>query len=129
MYEHKGYVGVFEEDFSRRHVMGFVTMWLQQFSRIEQMVPRTNDVATLSVSKVEEIIWGEHLTFRLCEGPEFTWVYLSTGRRVIETTSFEGDGEQAALCLRVFEELEGILEVIDERNGSRLDELEEEGLL
>ncbi|MEI9998410.1 MAG: hypothetical protein WDO13_04235 [Verrucomicrobiota bacterium] len=72
-------------------------------------------------------MWEPHLQFRVLNGDQFAWVYVSVDRRAIETTGFQ-DAE-ISLCLDVLLELPGVAEVIDERNQRRLEELERAGII
>ncbi len=124
----KGYVAIFDAPLNKESISLFVESWLERFERVEQVTPEPGLSATaLSISKREEIMWEPSLQFRVINGDEFTWVYVTQNRRVIETTGFPS--EEISLCLDVLIELEGVTEIIEEHNDKRLDELEKQGLL
>ncbi|MEM6823424.1 MAG: hypothetical protein AAF558_15965 [Verrucomicrobiota bacterium] len=124
----KGYVAVFKEALDRGAVTGIVQCWLDQYPRIEQVCPGDQaGVVTLPVTNPEAILWEKNLQFRILSGEAFTWIYLTLDRHIIETTGLP-DPENT-LPLDVFVELEGISEVVDQKNDRRLDELEKAGLL
>ena len=121
----KGYVAVFEKALDRASVSECVASWLERFERVEQVVPRME--GTLEVREPSEIMWEQHLQFRVLNGEQFAWVYVSLDKPAMETTGFQ-DAE-ISFCLEVLLELPGIAEVIDERNQRRLDELEKAGII
>jgi len=124
----KGYFGLFERPFDKDRVRQAVALWLEQFGGLEQVCPGPESGnATLTIRSQEEIFWEDHLQFRVIAGEAFCWVYLSLGRVVIETSSLPQEGN--TLALDVLVDLPGLLEVIDERNDKRLDQLEAEGLI
>jgi hypothetical protein len=85
-----------------------------------------HDVATLGVTKTSEILWENSMQFRVLNGDEFSWVYVTQKQRVMETTGIESS--EVSLCLDVLLELPGVTEIVDDRNERRLDQLEREGL-
>jgi len=121
----KGYVAVFEKALDRASVSECVASWLERFEKVEQVIPRME--GTLEVREPSEIMWGQHLQFRVLNGDQFSWVYVSLDKPAMETTGFQ-DGE-ISLCLEVLLELPNIAEVIDEKNQRRLDELEKAGII
>ncbi|HUB66264.1 MAG TPA: hypothetical protein VL981_02110 [Candidatus Methylacidiphilales bacterium] len=121
----KGYVAVFEKTFDREAVSECVASWLERFEKVEQVAPHME--GTLEVRKPNEIMWEQHLQFRVLNGEQFSWVYVSLGKPAMETTGFQ-DAE-ISLCLEVLLELPNIAEVIDEKNQRRLDELEKGGII
>lgn len=121
----KGFVAVFERDLGQGQIGEIVASWLQRFEKVEQVIPGMD--GTLEVAEPSEIMWEPHLQFRVLNGDQFAWVYVSVDRRAIETTGFQ-DAE-ISLCLDVLLELPGVAEVIDERNQRRLEELERAGII
>ena len=67
------------------------------------------------------------MQFRMIEGDDFAWIYLSLGRRVAETSGLPHADNLAPL--HALAELPGLQEVVDQINERRLDQLESEGLL
>lgn len=70
---------------------------------------------------------SDHLQFRVIQGDDFSWAYLTRGRRVIETTGLPN--EKIPLSLDILLELTGVTEVVDQSDDRRLDELERDGLM
>ena len=122
---HKGFVAVFERDLTKADIGECVVSWLDRFEKVEQVIP--NMEGTLEVKEPSEIMWEPNLQFRVLNGEQFAWGYVSVDRRSMETTGFQ-DAE-ISFCLEVLLELPGIAEVIDERNQRRLDELERAGII
>ena len=116
----KGFIAVFEEELDRASISECVASWLERFEKVEQVVPKME--GTLEVKEPSEIMWEPNLQFRVLNGEQFAWVYVSLDKRAMETTGFQ-DGE-ISFCLEVLLELPGVAEVIDEKNQRRLDELE-----
>ncbi|MCE0496412.1 MAG: hypothetical protein LV481_00500 [Methylacidiphilales bacterium] len=121
----KGYVAVFEKALDRASVSGCVASWLERFEKVEQVIPGME--GTLEVREPSEIMWEQHLQFRVLNGEQFSWVYVSLNKPAMETTGFQ-DAE-ISLCLEVLLELPAVAEVIDEKNQRRLDELEKAGII
>ena len=121
----KGFIAVFEEALDRARISECVASWLERFEKVEQVVPRME--GTLEVKEPSEIMWEPNLQFRVLNGEQFAWVYVSLDKRAMETTGFQ-DAE-ISFCLEVLLELPRVAEVIDERNQRRLDELERAGII
>jgi hypothetical protein len=121
----KGYVAVFERALDRASISECVASWLGRFEKVEQVVPRME--GTLEVREPGEIMWERHLQFRVLDGEQFSWVYVSLDKPAMETTGFQ-DAE-ISLCLEVLLELPNVAEVVDEKNQRRLDELEKAGII
>jgi hypothetical protein len=124
----KGYVGLFRTELHERQIGGFVQNWLENFDKVEQVIPgRDAGNATFTISSHEQIIWALHLQFRVTFGEDFAWVYISKGKQVVETSGLPyGDN---LVPLNVLVELADLEEVIDQENERRLEELESEGLM
>lgn len=124
----KGYVALFASPLDKEAISLIVESWLERFERVEQVTPEPGlNACALGISKRQEIMWEPNMQFRVVNGDEFTWVYVGLNRRVIETTGFPSD--EISLCLDVLIELDGVVEVIEDHNERRLDELEAQGLL
>src|SRR5277367_3929230 len=123
--DQKGFIAVFEKDLGKPEISEVVASWLARFEKVEQVIPKME--GTLEVKTTEEIMWEQNLQFRVLNGEQFAWVYISLNRRGVETTGFQ-DAE-ISFCLEVLLELPGIAEVVDERNQRRLDELERAGII
>jgi len=121
----KGFIAVFEQELDRALVAECVVSWLERFEKVEQVIPKME--GTLEVKAVEEIMWEQHLQFRVLNGEQFAWVYVSLDKRGMETTGFQ-DAE-ISFCLEVLLELPSLAEVIDEKNQRRLEELEKAGVI
>jgi hypothetical protein len=121
----KGFVAVFERPLDRPQISECVASWLKRFEKIEQVVPRME--GTLEVKEPSEIMWEPNLQFRVINGEQFAWAYLSLEKRAIETTGFQ-DAE-ISFCLEVLLELPGVAEIVDEKNQRRLNELERSGII
>jgi len=121
----KGFIAVFEDAFGLPEISECVASWLDRFEKVEQVIPGME--GTLEVKKPSEIMWESNLQFRVLNGEQFAWVYVSLDKRAMETTGFQ-DAE-ISFCLEVLLELPGIAEVVDEKNQRRLDELEKAGII
>ena len=121
----KGFIAVFEKALTKAEIRECVMSWLERFEKVEQVIP--NMEGTLEVKEPGELMWEPNLQFRVINGEQFAWVYVSLERRGMETTGFQ-DAE-ISFCLEVLLELPGIAEVIDEKNQRRLDELEKAGII
>ncbi|MDX6766387.1 MAG: hypothetical protein SFU85_06315 [Candidatus Methylacidiphilales bacterium] len=124
----QGYVGLFDEPFDREGVAGLVESWLGAGLQVEQVCPGNHaGNTTLSLKSPADILWEQHLQFRVLNGVTFAWAYLSLDRRVVETSGMPDEG--ITLPLEILAELPGLVEVVDQINERRLDQLEAEGLL
>lgn len=124
----RGYVAVFAEPHSDASIRAILASWLERFSRIEQVIPGSQaGNSTVTLASTQELLPSDHLQFRIIQGDDFSWAYLTRGRRVIETTGLPN--ETIALCLDILLELTGVTEIIDQADDRRLDELERDGLM
>ncbi len=124
----KGYVAIFKQALGKNKVKDFVRVWLDHYPRVEQVCPGQGaGTVTLTIENADAILWEPNLQFRVMSGEDFAWIYLTFEGRVIETSGLAY--ETNTLPLDVLVELEGIEEVIDQRNERRLDELEAIGIL
>ena len=121
----KGFVAIFKEALDREAVTQCVSSWLERFEKIEQVIPGME--GTTEIKSVEEIMWEPHMQYRIVNGDQFAWIYASLDQRGMETTGFQ-DAE-ISLCLEVLLELPGVMDVVDEKNQRRLDELEKAGII
>ncbi|QSR88037.1 hypothetical protein [Methylacidiphilum caldifontis] len=126
MIQRTGYIGVFLEPLTKEEVEKLVVHWINRFDRVEQVIPGQNNyTSTMLIEKIEDIFYEEHPQFRVIQGDDFSWVYLSYNRQIIETSGFYSD--QIPLSLEVLLELPNLVEVVEETNEKRLKELEDEG--
>jgi hypothetical protein len=124
----KGYVGLFEAPLRHSDVEDFIEQWLQSYSPIEQVAPTAMaDNATIKIEKKEDLLVTPNMQFRISLDENFVWVYLTTGRYVIETTGFLDPNN--TMPYEVLLDLPGIQEIIEDTNDKRLDQLEAEGLM
>jgi hypothetical protein len=123
--EKKGFVGIFGKEFTRERVSECVASWLERFEKVEQVAPANE--FTLEIKGVNEIIWDANLQFRVSTADLFAWVYITLGHATMETTGFV-DGE-ISFCLQILLELPDTVEIVDEKNQRRLDELEKAGVI
>jgi len=124
----RGYVAVFALAHSDESILGILDSWMSRFQRVEQVVPGTQaGNTTITLANAGELLKADHLQFRVIQGDDFAWAYLTRGRRVIETTGLPH--EKIALCLDILLELPGITEIVDQHDDRRLDELERDGLM
>ena len=121
----KGFVAVFERDLTKANIAECVASWIERFEKVEQVIPSMD--GTLEVKGPDEIMWEPNQQFRVINGEQFAWVYVSVDKRAMETTGFQ-DAE-ISFCLEVLLELPSIAEIIDEKNQRRLDELERAGII
>ena len=124
----RGYVAVFTETHTDTSIRKILESWLARFEKIEQVVPgvRAGNTTT-AIQKPEDLIPADHLQFRVIQGGDFAWAYLTRGRLVIETTGMPN--EKISLCLDILLELPGVQEIVDQHDDRRLDELERDGLM
>lgn len=121
----KGFVAVFEAKLTRAAISECAASWLERFEKVEQVVPKME--GTLEIKEPSEIMWEPNLQFRVVNGKQFAWIYLSLDKPAMETTGFQ-DAE-ISFCLEVLLELPGVAEIVDEKNQRRLDELERAGII
>jgi len=121
-----GFVAVFNEPLNEAQLRYLMQSWLERYERIEQVVER--DVATTQVEGPDEVRWEKNLQFRILNGDEFAWVYITRDSRVIETTGMPKN-EDVSLCLDLLIELPGLREIVPDNDEARLTQLEAEGLL
>lgn len=123
--EKKGFVAIFSKEFTRARVYECVDSWLERFEKVEQVAPKME--FTLEIKSSKEIIWDDNLQFRVSNADLFAWIYVSLGKTAMETTGF-ADAE-ISFCLEVLLELPDTVEIVDEKNQRRLDELEKAGVI
>lgn len=124
----RGYVAVFADAHTDDSIRKILESWLARFERIEQVIPGIQaGNTTTAVHSPLDMIPSDHLQFRVIQGEDFAWTYLTRGRRVMETTGLPH--EKISLCLDVLLELPGVTEIVDQHDDRRLDELERDGLM
>lgn len=124
----RGYVAVFAHPHTDDSIQEILDSWMSRFERVEQVVPGTQaGNTTITLGNSGELLKSDHLQFRVIQGQDFAWAYLTRGRRVIETTGLPN--EKIALCLDILLELTGVTEIVDQHDDRRLDELERDGLM
>jgi hypothetical protein len=123
--EKKGFIAVFGTEFTRLRVSECVASWLERFEKVEQVAPGME--FTLEVKSEKEIIWDPNLQFRVSNGEQFAWIYVSLEKTAMETTGF-ADAE-ISFCLEVLLELPDVTEIVDEKNQRRLEQLEKAGII
>ena len=124
----RGYVAVFAQPHTDESIREILQSWLDRFARIEQVIPGAQaGNSTIGITSPSELLPSDHLQFRVIQGEDFSWAYLTRGRRVIETTGLPN--EKIALCLDILLELKGVTEIVDQSDDRRLDELERDGLM
>lgn len=127
--ERSGYVGLFISDLNQEIIERFVTTWLERFGTLEQTLGGGSQVLTQKILRIQDLDWKQNdLQFRVLHGEQFAWIYLTRGRRVIETSGLIPH-QGTSLSHDVLKNLPGCCEIIDERNDRRLDQLEAEGLM
>ena len=123
-----GYVAVFAEPHTDDSIRKILESWFSRFEKVEQVVPGVQaGNTTTAIVKPGDFIPADHIQFRVIQGGDFAWAYLTRGRRVIETTGLPR--EKIALCLDILLELPGVTEIVDQHDDRRLDELERDGLM
>ena len=124
----RGYVAIFSEPHTDASIRLILQSWLDRFERVEQVIPGAQaGNSTVTLVSSQDLLPSDHLQFRILLGGDFTWAYLTRGRRVIETTGLPA--EKIVLCLDILLELTGITEIVDQSDDRRLDELERDGLM
>jgi len=124
----RGYVAVLAEPHTDDSIRKIIESWLARFERVEQVVPGLQaGNTTTAIPSPRDLIPSDHLQFRVIQGEDFAWAYLTRGRRVIETTGLPH--EKISLCLDILLELPGVTEIVDQHDDRRLDELERDGLM
>ena len=119
-----GFVAIFEKALDKARIEKIAASWLERFEKVEQVAAR--DIATLPIETLEDICWENNLQFRVTEGGEFSWIYLTLQSKVIETTG-QPNGDQVSLCLTVLTELPELITIIPDSDQKRLDEFESQG--
>ena len=124
----RGYVAVFSEAHTDASIRSILESWLERFPRVEQVIPGAQaGNSTITLASPDELLPSDHLQFRIIQGEDFTWAYLTRNRRVIETTGLPN--EKISLSLDILLELGGVTEIVDQSDDRRLDELERDGLM
>ena len=124
----RGYVAVFSEAHTDASIRSILESWLERFPRVEQVIPGAQaGNSTITLASSDELLPSDHLQFRIIQGEDFTWAYLTRNRRVIETTGLPN--EKISLSLDILLELGGVTEIVDQSDDRRLDELERDGLM
>lgn len=124
----RGYVAVLAEPHTDDSIRKILASWLGRFEKVEQVVPGVQaGNTTTAILGPQDLIPSDHLQFRVIQGGDFAWAYLTRGRRVIETTGLPH--EKISLCLDILLELPGVTEIVDQHDDRRLDELERDGLM
>jgi hypothetical protein len=124
----RGYVAVFSEAHTDASIRSILESWLERFARVEQVIPGAQaGNSTITLASSDELLPSDHLQFRIIQGEDFTWAYLTRNRRVIETTGLPN--EKISLSLDILLELGGVTEIVDQSDDRRLDELERDGLM
>ena len=124
----KGFVAVSGMPLTKLTITAFVDWWLEHFETIEQAVPGpASSAVTIPIKKAEDLMWSPHMEFRIVHADDMTWVYLALDRFIIETSG--NADEDNPLPLGALVELPGIIEIIDQNDDKRLDQLEAKGLL
>ncbi|MBX7157477.1 MAG: hypothetical protein K1X66_03725 [Verrucomicrobiae bacterium] len=121
-----GFVAVFEQALDRPRLEAILASWLNRFEKVEQVA--SHDVATFSIQTLKDIIWDENLQFRILNGDEFSWVYLTQNKFIIETTG-QPHGDDVSLCLNLLTELPNLKTIIPDSDEKRLEELEKQGFI
>ncbi len=128
-FDHRGFVAIFTHPLTDSVIADIVEYWMENFDQVEQVLPDMDEEATKIIKSVDELEDDTNYSFRISNGEDFAWAYLTKGRHAIETSSFPGTDEIPAMCLTVLVELPNIQEIVDEHDEKRLDALEAEGLL
>ncbi len=125
----KTYVAVFSRPLDQELITQCALSWVARFEKVEQLVPQNGFGGDhgLSITQAADLMWAPHLQFRVTQGLDFSWIYLTMDRRAIETSSLPSD--EIAICLDVLLELPHVTEIVDGLDERRLDELEAEGIL
>ena len=124
----RGYVAVFSEAHTDASIRSILESWLERFPRVEQVIPGAQaGNSTITLASSDELLPSDHLQFRIIQGEDFTWAYLTRNRRVIETTGLPN--EKISLSLDILLELGGVTEIVDQSDDRRLNELERDGLM
>ena len=126
----KGYVAIFAKPLDKELVGLIVTSWLARFQKVEQLAPHAGSGAgfTLTVKETRDIMLAsEALQFRVIQGNEFAWVYLTQNRLALETSGLPD--MELSLPLDVLIDLPHLVEIVEDFNEKRLDQLEAEGIL
>ncbi len=123
--EKKGFVAIFKEPVDQSRVSECVESWLERFEKVEQVAPASE--FTLEVKEARDILWDSNLQFRVSNGDQFAWIYITLEKAAVETTGF-ADAE-ISFCLEVLLDLPDVTEVVDEKNQRRLDQLEKAGVI
>jgi hypothetical protein len=128
--ERRGFVGVFSEPLRKERIKEIVMLWINQFGAVEQTVGKNGQVLTLLIRSEADLMWSDNdLQFRVRSGEQFSWVYLTVDRFVMETSGLYLEGGKDLLCHDVLSNIPECEQIIDERNDKILDELEKQGLL
>ncbi|MEM9443902.1 MAG: hypothetical protein AAGA18_00985 [Verrucomicrobiota bacterium] len=124
----KGYIGIFDCVLDRSRLKVFAEIWLDKFDQVEQVVPgKQSGILTIHIKKSEDILEDKAPQFRVTAGEDFSWIYLSMDKPVVETSGLPV--EDNVMPLESLLDLPDLHEVVDQFDEKRIGELEREGLV
>ena len=121
-----GFVAVFGTPVTASTTRAFVASWLDRYEQVEQVLGQ--EVATVKLGEPSDLLDDENPTFRVVNGPQYAWVYVTHGARVVETTGTP-NGEEVSLSLELLTELPGVERIVPTSDERKMEALEQEGLL
>lgn len=127
--QRKGYVALLKDSLTPKILGEIIDIWLLRFDRVEQLKTRDKALAAFVIRAPEEVVWEKDPQFRVMAGEQFTWVYFTADRRIVESDGLAEPGGPF-LSKDVFVEIPEYLEkVVDDTNDRALDQWEKEGLM
>lgn len=123
----KGYVALLKEPLNRAALEAMILVWLTRFDMVEQL-KSDKKISAFAVRAPKDAVWERDLQFRVTSGEQFSWVYMTAERRIIEADGLT-DPSGPALSLDVLAELPGLERVVSDRDDKVLDAWEAEGLM
>lgn len=123
----KGYVALLKAPLTQEMLHGIVENWLTRFESVEQLKPESKEIATFPIRHPHDVVWEDSPQFRVVAGEQFSWVYFSADRRIVESDGLTPVGSDAlSLHVMALPECE---KVVSDKDDKVLDQWEAQGLM
>lgn len=127
--QRKGYVALLKTSLTPKTLGEIIDIWLLRFDEVEQLKTRDKTLAAFVVRVPEDVVWEKDPQFRVLAGEQFTWVYFTADRRIVESDGLAEPGGPS-LSKDVFVQIpEYLQQVVDDTNDKVLDQWEAQGLM
>lgn len=123
----KGYVALLKAPLTQEMLHGIVEHWMSRYDAVEQVKPGGKEVATFPIRHPHDVVWEDHPQFRVTAGEQFSWVYFSADRRILESDGLAPvSGDALSLHVMALPECE---KVVSDKDDKVLDQWEAQGLM